>query len=384
MAFAIAGTAQKLVTPANSGAYSTSLTYSGNATGAITWQTTGMPDGLLLIDRGSGNLSIECDGTAIAAGSYPITIKGIDSASATATKTYTLYVADPPSIDVSGIPGGTANLPYAAKPVVTGGVPDATGTWSLNTGSGSLPGGFTLTSSSGGTITGTATAAVTKTGIVLKYVDAAGQIAISPPFSIVIAASGNQPLVLVWASLSQLTDAEGTPMSVRFYAGGGSGSYTYSLGTGALPQGLSVAPVSGLITGSPYPGTQGTHTFTIRVSDGVNTVETGTITLKITKMTVPAGPSLAINAGASYSYSFAAANGTAPIAYAVVGSAPPGLTLNASTGLLSGVPNTAGTFKFAVQATDTVSSTVHRTYTSTKMTLTVAGAPRKWMRRIKR
>jgi hypothetical protein len=58
--------------------------------------------------------------------------------------------------------------------------------------------------------------------------------------------------------------------------------------------------------------------------------------------------------GAFYSQAFTASNGTPPYTYIVPAppAPPPGLTLNQSTGVLSGVPTTPGRYNFTVRASD--------------------------------
>ncbi len=57
--------------------------------------------------------------------------------------------------------------------------------------------------------------------------------------------------------------------------------------------------------------------------------------------------------GVAYSHTFPAGGGEAPYTFSIiVGFLPPGLTLNASTGVASGVPSVAGTFHFTIQVND--------------------------------
>jgi hypothetical protein len=64
---------------------------------------------------------------------------------------------------------------------------------------------------------------------------------------------------------------------------------------------------------------------------------------------------------------FAATGGTPPYTnWAVtVGSLPPGLTLNAGTGALTGTPTTAGPYSFTIQVTDSTPLTATKAFTLT-------------------
>lgn len=61
---------------------------------------------------------------------------------------------------------------------------------------------------------------------------------------------------------------------------------------------------------------------------------------------------------ASYSSSFSASGGTGPYTYAITtGSLPTGLTLNGSTGVVTGTPTVVGIYPYTVTATDSLAAT---------------------------
>lgn len=63
--------------------------------------------------------------------------------------------------------------------------------------------------------------------------------------------------------------------------------------------------------------------------------------------------------GLAYSHTFPSGGGVPPTTFSVVsGSLPSGLTLNSSTGVLSGTPSAAGAFVFTIQAADSMGAVV--------------------------
>ena len=88
--------------------------------------------------------------------------------------------------------------------------------------------------------------------------------------------------------------------------------------------------------------------------DANNGIATTSITLVVTAavtFTFPAPPSGVV--GTPYSVTLTAAGGTTPYTWSIsAGSLPAGLTLNTSTGVVSGTPTAAGTSSFTAKVTD--------------------------------
>ena len=135
-------------------------------------------------------------------------------------------------------------------------------------------------------------------------------------------------------------------------ATGGTGALTWSVSSGTLPPGLTLNSATGVLSGTPTAG--GSFTFTVTVTDTAGGTASKGVTLVIAavpSLSNPAPPSG--QAGVAYSDTLAVAGGTGPFTWlASGGSLPPGVTLNSSTGVLSGTPTTVGLYSFTVRVTD--------------------------------
>lgn len=120
-----------------------------------------------------------------------------------------------------------------------------------------------------------------------------------------------------------------------------------------------VAVASGTsITYKPTVGYAGPDSFTYTASNSAGTSSPATVSITVGAPTLALSPSSLPSAVAesSYSQALSASGGTAPYTYVVAsGTLPSGLSLNAATGSLSGVPLNAGSFNFTVRATDSSS-----------------------------
>ena len=74
----------------------------------------------------------------------------------------------------------------------------------------------------------------------------------------------------------------------------------------------------------------------------------------------------------AYSSAITASGGTAPYTFALnSGSLPGGLSLNPTTGAITGTPTTAGAFTFTVKVTDSTGGTA-LTYITPSCSITIA------------
>ncbi len=281
------------------------------------------------------------------------------------------FIFFPPAITIttaSPLPAGTVGVAYSETLAVSGGT--APFTWALATGS-TLPAGLTL--SAAGVISGTPTTAATST-FTITVTDSATHTT-SKQFSLTVSAVG--ALTITTASLPGGT--VGTAYNQTLAATGGTGALTWSISTGALPAGLSLTPATGVISGTPT--TAATANFTVMVTDSATpTPHTATKALSITVVAAPSVLTITTTSlpggtvGTAYNQTLAATGGTGILTWQIsVGALPAGLSLNPTTGLISGTPTTAATANFTVKVTDSATPTAN---TATQpLSITVAAAP---------
>jgi len=140
-----------------------------------------------------------------------------------------------------------------------------------------------------------------------------------------------------------------SPYLQSLTATGGTGSRTWLVVSGTPPPGLTLSPGSGTMTGTPT--TAGAYRFTVRVTDSQGFFAERTFNLSIAQSGSTQGPDGVV--GVAYSATLVATSGTGPWTWLITsGQLPPGLTLNSITGVISGIPTTAGTSTFVAQWTD--------------------------------
>jgi len=327
-----------------------------------------LPNGLGL-DSTTGAIS----GTPITTGTFSFTAQVTDSAAQpqSATQQLTIVVTNLLTITTPAtLPQeGVRNAPYSFTMAATGGTTPYT--WSIAPKGTPLPLGLTLNSASG-VISGTPTVSGSTT------------------FTVDVASSGspdkptakNVTLTVVDAPIvatSSLPEAiTGKAYSQQLVAAFGTAQYTWSLipGQGVLPAGLTLDPVTGIISGKAT--TTGTSAFTVEATDSTTPKQSATQHLSIAvadplAVTTPAALPLEGVRNALYSFTLGATGGTAPFTWSVtVGALPAGLTLNPATGVISGTPTGSGAATFTVQLVD---GGVPAQSTTQIFTLTVVVAP---------
>ncbi len=320
-------------------AYSQTLVASGG-TGEDSWSVASgsLPEGLSLSAAGI------VTGTPTAAGPSNFTVQAKDSSGATATQALTITIAAPRlTITTAALPNGTVGTNYSQNFLASGGAGGYT--WSVA--SGSLPAGLSL--SPGGAISGTPSSPGTATFTVQVKDTAGGSATQALTLAISPAALGISTVSLPPASV-------GSAYSQQLSASGGSGSYSWSITSGGLPQGLSLSP-GGVISGSPAAGANAT--FTVSVTDG-STTATRSFTLTVTAPPIITTTSLPNGTvGSPYSATLTASGGMQPYSWSIVsGQLPPGLLLDPSSGVISGSPRAAGAFTIRIDLTDANSTKV--------------------------
>jgi hypothetical protein len=314
--------------------------------GPYTWSIVSgsLPPGLLPPTPSPTGLSYVISGTPTTAGTYPFTIQITDFNNVSRQQPLSITITTVLNFAQPTLPAGSVNTLYSTTLTATGGL--APYTWSYT----GLPSWLAATPSTtlSSTLSGTPSAA----GPLSFTVRLSDSSVPAQTQSYTLSSTVYAGLTITIASLPY--GFQGTLYSQQLGAAGGSGNYSWAITSGSLPAGFSPLPTSGLISG--MPGATGSSSFTVQATD-TTTTKTATQPLSIlittalgfTTATLPGG-----SVGAAYSASLPTpTGGTSPLTYGVAsGSLPAGLTLNTSSGALTGTPSAGGVSSFSVKVTD--------------------------------
>lgn len=301
-----------------------------------------------------------------------VTVTAISVADTKATASTAIEISPPPSITTTSLPSGTAGTCYGQTSTSSGvtcngealsesgGTPPYT--WGVT--AGQIPPGLSLNSSSG-LVTGTPTTPGTYSATIV-LTDSVG-LSAKKTIGITIA----PPPTLTVSTTALPTAAINVSYSATLSATGGVAPYQWGLSSGSasLPQGLVLSP-SGVISG--IPSVVGTYSFTVQVTDSEGpspATATQTLTLIVNphpfSITTTALPNGTVNIAYSTTLQASGPPSTTVNWTTPSGGLPPWATLTASTGVISGNPNAAGTTSFVVTATDSDGDTATQTLSIT-------------------
>jgi hypothetical protein len=335
-------------TPVTGGNGMPSLTYSVSPSlpaGLNLNSGTGAISGTPTVNHGATTYTVTVTdaNTATASNTFSLTVNTAVTATQSVTSaTVTANTAITSFTPVTG-GGGTPSLSYAISPTLPTGL-------SFNTGNGQVSGTPTVTS-------GTATYTVTVT-------DANSGTA-SNTFQLTV----NGPLSATQAIASKALTQNAAATSFTPVTGsGGTAPRSYSIAP-TLPTGLSLNTGTGAITGTPTV-TSGATTYTVTVTDASSATASNTFSLTVngavTAAQAIASRTLTQNLAATTFTPVTGGGGTGTLTYGISPSLPAGLTLNSSTGAISGTPTAiVVTTTYTVTVTDTNSATASNTVSLT-------------------
>jgi hypothetical protein len=342
-----------------------------NQTGPVNFSITAgsLPPGLIL--SGAGQSFITILGTPAKIGVSTFTLQASVVGVGTTSQQYSIAVILPLLITTpSDLPDATVGFNYRETFAAINGTPPYTWfegqvglTFGKTSGQRSItlpPRGLTpgLILSPSGTLTGAPTQTGTLSFVISVFDSASSTQVNSGTFNLKV----KPPPTVPAATLAN--GVTGTTYSAPLTAQNGSTPYTWAFNAGTLPPGLTILPI-GKLSGTPTAA--GTYLFAAKVTDAWGATAVGAITVTITQgLSITTSSPLPNGAvGSAYQLQFGAA-GVSPYAWAITqGSLPPGFTLNASSGVLSGTPTAAATYGFTVQLTDSTKLSVSKPFTLT-------------------
>jgi uncharacterized protein YhjY with autotransporter beta-barrel domain len=347
-------------------AYSAAVTAAGGSgTYGYSLIAGTLPTGITL-NPTTGALS----GTTLQTGGFSFTVRATDTSTGTnapfvADGSYTLAIAAPTIGLPATVANGTAGVPYSVSAAASGG----TAPYIYRLVSGLLPDGVTLNTSDG-SLSGTPT----RSGPFSFTIEGkdSNNFTGQKTYGMSIAAAS---ITLSPATLPGTPTAE-TAYTTTLSGSGGTAPYSFAVTAGTLPIGWTLNPTTGVLSGTTHAA--GPFNATITVTDSSLGVGAPFSNFRVYSGTV-AAPGIALapaalsvaNANVAYSQQFTVTGGLAPYTYALASGAwPAGISLNASTGLLSGTPTAVGNFPVTVRVTD-----AHNFSAQQVLTLAVGQAP---------
>lgn len=194
-------------------------------------------------------------------------------------------------------------------------------------------------------------------------------------------ASGAKPPEPVDVTTDRLAGATvGTAYSATLAASDGTRPYRWSVTKGSLPAGLSLNASSGVVSGTPT--TSGTAIFTVTVTDSKAKTASRELRMEVAAAALSIGPA-SLPAGrvrAGYRAELSGTGSIRPYQWSIAdGALPAGLSIDGSTGVISGAPTAPGQSSFTVLLRGRDGQQASRAYTievtSDALSITTSSLP---------
>ena len=146
-----------------------------------------------------------------------------------------------------------------------------------------------------------------------------------------------------------------------------------TVGSSGTPPTVTGTAQDQIIRYRPSASNTGTSTLTVTITDADGATATTSFTVTLGASLSITTPTSGLNGtlGSAFSLPILASGGTESYTFSKTGALPPGVTLNSSTGVISGTPTTAGSYPITVTVTDSDSTQA----TTSSFTLTIANPP---------
>ena len=322
----------------------------GSGTEPIKWRilSGSFPPGLSMSEEGT------VSGTPQRSGTFTFYVEAEDSMCCPflTQEERSITITDRLFVATTGLPDAAINQPYSQQLTASGGTVSA---WSVV--GGSPPPGVTVSPT--GVVSGTPTAAgqfgftVQASGSTNNDTKQLGLFVLAP---VVLggptgAAPASEPI--------PLNGKVNTPFAWGVRASGGRGQYTYT--SSALPTGLTLN-ADGTLTGTPTTAGATTITFTVTDAAGTDTL-TATLNVKaLLAFSQIVRPRVGV-LDRFYSWRIPVTGASKTRIFVASGKFPPGLDLDEATGVFSGFPLRAGSYRLKVWVLGDSGTQIFRSYT---------------------
>jgi serine protease len=248
-------------------------------------------------------------------------------------------------------PGNQSSTLGAAITPLTVQATDSNASQTLTYSATGLPTGLSLNSSTG-QISGTPTQDVYDASVTVTATDGTGSHG-STTFLWTVTPSGGNTVTVT--NPGNQSSTAGTATTLQITASDDQQNQTLTYSSSGLPAGLSLNSSTGLVSGTPT--TAGTSNVTVTATDRLGYKGSASFTWTVNPapdtvtVTNPGNQSTRVNTHVSLQIQ-ATSSANKPLTYSAKG-LPTGLTINSSTGLISGTtPSSTGTWSVTITATD--------------------------------